>query len=219
MGPSPKWHFVSGLPSGNPKIPKVGTPATLRPIKLSANLQLRCNLKQSCIPSWDLFNGMSHATCTQGNQGDSWLLMVRSQIANLTFDPSFGHNLCLKCPNGSCKSTFDIYVPRNFQWYKEIFNQMGFDPCNCSLKIQESIETPTPKMGDSLGSMNVHSLTLSYTPKNMRCDSWASLLAHTLASLCLGREPKARVTTIGGPKNVVVLYCFLGVSMFELQPW
>jgi hypothetical protein len=94
---------------------------------------------------------MSHATCTQGNQGDSWLWMVRNQIANLTLDPSFGHNLCLKCPNGSCKPTFDIYVPRTFQWYKEIFNQMGFDPCNCSLKIQESIETPTPKMGAHLG--------------------------------------------------------------------
>ncbi len=29
----------------------------------------------------------------------------------------------------------------------------------------------------------------------MRCDSRASLLAHTLASPCLGRKPKARVAT------------------------
>ncbi len=28
-GLTPKCHFVPGLPSGNPKIPKVGTPATL----------------------------------------------------------------------------------------------------------------------------------------------------------------------------------------------
>jgi hypothetical protein len=28
---------------------------------------------------------------------------------------------------------------------------MGFDPCNCFLKIQESIETPTPKVGAHLG--------------------------------------------------------------------
>jgi len=28
---------------------------------------------------------------------------------------------------------------------------MGFDPCNCSLKIRESIDTPTPKMGIQLG--------------------------------------------------------------------
>jgi hypothetical protein len=30
----------------------------------------------------------------------------------------------------------------------------------------------------------------------MRCDSRASLLAHNLASPCLGREPKARIVTI-----------------------
>jgi hypothetical protein len=29
----------------------------------------------------------------------------------------------------------------------------------------------------------------------MRCDSWASLLALTLASPCLGRKPKAKVAT------------------------
>jgi hypothetical protein len=28
---------------------------------------------------------------------------------------------------------------------------MGFDPCNRVLKIQESIETPTPKVGAHLG--------------------------------------------------------------------
>ncbi len=42
-------------------------------------------------------------------------------------------------------------VPSNFQWYKEFFNLMGFDPYNCSLKIQESIGTPTPKMGVHFG--------------------------------------------------------------------
>jgi hypothetical protein len=31
----------------------------------------------------------------------------------------------------------------------------------------------------------------------MKCDSWASLLAHTLASPCLGCEPKAKVATYG----------------------
>jgi len=44
--------------------------------------------------------------------------------------------------------------------------------------------------------VRVHSLILSYTLGNMRCDSWASLLAHTLASPCLGHKPKARVVTI-----------------------
>ncbi len=44
--------------------------------------------------------------------------------------------------------------------------------------------------GSSLGSVRVHSFTLSYTPESMRRDSLASLLAH---NLCLGCEPKARV--------------------------
>jgi hypothetical protein len=43
--------------------------------------------------------------------------------------------------------------------------------------------------------MGVHSLTLSYTPKSIKCDSRASLLACTFASPCLGHEPKARVAT------------------------
>jgi hypothetical protein len=63
------------------------------------------------------------------------------------------------------------------------------------LKVWESIETPTPKNGSSLGSVRVHSLTFSYIFGNMRCDSWASFLAHTLASPCFGHEPKARVVT------------------------
>jgi hypothetical protein len=87
----------------------------------------------------------------QGNWGDSWLLVVGSQTANLTPDPSFGHNLGFKCPNGSCELILKIYVPRYFQQYKELLNPIGFDPYNCSLKILESIGTPTPKVGTHLG--------------------------------------------------------------------
>jgi len=42
--------------------------------------------------------------------------------------------------------------------------------------------------------VRVHSLTLSCTPGSIRFSSWASLLSRTLASPCLGHEPKARVT-------------------------
>jgi hypothetical protein len=94
---------------------------------------------------------MSHATYTQGNRNDSWLLLVESQIANLTPGLSFDHNLCFRCPNGSCEPISDIYVPRVFQWYKERFNPMNFGPFICSLKIWESIRTLTPKVGVPLG--------------------------------------------------------------------
>jgi hypothetical protein len=48
---------------------------------------------------------------------------------------------------------------------------MGFDPYNRSLKIQESIGTPTFKVGSSLENLKVHSLTFFYIPENMKCDS------------------------------------------------
>jgi hypothetical protein len=51
---------------------------------------------------------MSHVTCTQGNPGNSRLLVVRNQIANLTPDPSFGYNLCFKCLNESHEPILDI---------------------------------------------------------------------------------------------------------------
>ncbi len=117
---------------------------------------------------------------------------------------------------------------------------MGFDPCNCSLKIQEFIGTPTPKVGAHLGvwgfipsqcdallaftlgphlrkpspwlraqgqgckpkarvatiwECEVHSLTLSYTPRNMKCDSHVSLLACSFVSFHFGCKPEARVAT------------------------
>jgi hypothetical protein len=74
---------------------------------------------------------------------------------------------------------------------------MGFDPCNRSLKIQESIGTPTPTVGVHLGVCRFNYPTLPYSqpPGSMKCDSWASLLACAFASPYLGREPKARVAT------------------------
>jgi len=89
---------------------------------------------------------MSHATYMQGNWVDSRFLMVRSQIANLTPGPSFGHNLCFKCPNGSCEPILDIKISINFQWYKELLEPLGFDPCNHSLNIRKSTRTPPPKV-------------------------------------------------------------------------
>jgi hypothetical protein len=64
---------------------------------------------------------------------------------------SFGCNLCFKYTNGSCEPILDIFVLRTFQWYKELFNLMTFDPYNRLLKIWESIGTPTLKVGTHLG--------------------------------------------------------------------
>ncbi len=42
---------------------------------------------------------------------------------------------------------------------------MGFNPCNYSLKIQKSTGTLNSQSGNSLGSVRIHSLTLSFTPR------------------------------------------------------
>jgi hypothetical protein len=79
---------------GVPKFSQLGLSQLWGPITLCANLRLKWGLKQSCSPCQELSNGLYHATSTQENWGDSRLLVVGNQIANLTPDPSFGHNLC-----------------------------------------------------------------------------------------------------------------------------
>jgi hypothetical protein len=88
---------------------------------------------------------MWQVTCTQVNQGNSQLLVVRSQIHTLIPSLSFDHNLCFKSSNGTCEPILDIKVLRDFQWYNEPFNPMSFDPYNLSLKIQESIKILIPQ--------------------------------------------------------------------------
>jgi hypothetical protein len=77
--------------------------------------------------------------------------VVGSQTASLTPGLSFDHNLCFRCPNGQCEPILDIYALIAFQWYEEIFKEMGFDPWNYALEIRESIGTPTPMLGVHLG--------------------------------------------------------------------
>ncbi len=188
------------------KFPKLRLPQHWRCITLCANLRFRWSLNQSYGPCQDLSNDMWHTIYIQGNQGDSWLLMVENQI--LILGPFLGHKLCFNYPNGLHKPILDIYVSRDFQWYKKLFNPMGFDPCNRVLKIQESIETPTPKVGAHLGVLRFipwHSPTLPHSREH-ECVSQASLLALTFASPCLGRKPKVKVVTI--LHQVIVLWSF-----------
>jgi hypothetical protein len=181
---------------GVPKFPKLGVLQLCGPITLCANLRLRWGLKQSCSLRQELFNEMWNVTYTQGNWVDSRLLVVGSQIGNLTLDLSFGHNLCFKCPNGSCELILDMYVSIFFQWYKKLFNSMGFDPCNCSLKIWESIGSPTSKVGAHLWVWGFLLSHFPALPRSIRCSSRAPFLSRTLASPCLDRKPKAGVATV-----------------------
>jgi hypothetical protein len=111
-------------------------------ITLCLDLRLWWGLKQTCSSPWDLSNYVSHSTCTHRSRVDSRLLVVGSQIASLTSGFSFCHNLCCKCPNGSCEEILDIYTLIVFQWYKKHPNARCFDPCNRTLKFRESRRTP-----------------------------------------------------------------------------
>jgi len=134
-----------------------------RAITSCSDLWSRWGLKQSCSSCWKLSNGVLHVTCTHKSRVDSWLFMVGSQIGSLTFDLFFCHNLCWRCPNGSCEPILDIYNSIAFRWYKKLFNARCFDVCNRFLKVRESTGTLTPKMGVHLGVW-VFMLTLSHTP-------------------------------------------------------
>jgi hypothetical protein len=83
-----------------------------------------------------------HSTYTHRNRVNSRLLMIGSQIANLTPGPSFDHDLCCRCPNGSCKAILDIYISRPFQRYKKRLDARCFDPYNHVLSLRESRRTP-----------------------------------------------------------------------------
>jgi len=93
---------------GLSKFPKLEVLTLWRPIIFCSDLLLRWDIKQSCSPHQEIFNDMWHATYTHVLQGNSWLLMGGSQIGTLTPNPSFGHNLCFKYSNGSCKPILDI---------------------------------------------------------------------------------------------------------------
>jgi hypothetical protein len=151
---------------------------------LHANLCLRWRLKQSCSPRQKLFNCVSHTTCTQGNRVDFGLLMIGNQIANLTPDLSFGHNLCFKCLNTSCKPILDTYI--SFQWYKKLFNLLGFNPCNRSPNIRESIRTPTPKVEVPLGVWR-------FIPSHFLSLPGFLSLPTTLQALILVTSPRLRL--------------------------
>jgi hypothetical protein len=132
------WDSQGGIP----KLSRFGLMPLCEIITFCSNLRLGWGLKQTCSSCWELSNCVSHSTYMHRGRVDSRLLMVRSQTANLTIGLSFCHNLCYKCPNGSCEPIFDIYTSIGFQCYKEHLNARCFDPYNWTLKFWESRWTP-----------------------------------------------------------------------------
>jgi hypothetical protein len=84
---------------GVPKSCQPGLPRLWSPVTLQVDLGSKYSLKQSCSSRQELSNGMWHVICSQVNRVDSRLFLVGSQIGSSTPGPSFGHNLCFRCPN------------------------------------------------------------------------------------------------------------------------
>jgi hypothetical protein len=136
---------------GSPKIFEIGTPTTLEGHNFLCRPWIEVRFQAKLYPSLRAFQQYVACHLHVSKSGRFLNFSGEESIGSLIPDPSFGHNLCFKYPNGSCKPILNIYVPRDFQWYKEFFNPMNFNLYKCSLKIQESIESPTPKIRIHLG--------------------------------------------------------------------
>jgi hypothetical protein len=89
----PNGLFFQDSQVGVPKLSRVGimglwTATAPRPELGSGRV-----LNQSCSSRWKLSNTMLHSSRQRREGVDSWFLVVGSQTASLTPDPSFAHNL------------------------------------------------------------------------------------------------------------------------------
>ncbi len=137
----PNGSFSRDSQSGVPKLSQFGLLGLWAFITSCSDLRLGWGLKRTCSSPRELSNGVLHSTYTHRDRVDSWLLVVGSQTSNLTPNLSFDHNLCYKCPNGSCKAILDIFTSKPFQWYKKHLKARCFDPCTWALNFRESRRT------------------------------------------------------------------------------
>jgi hypothetical protein len=174
-------------------------------------------LNQYCSPCWDLSNDVSHSPSARQVQVGSRLLVVGSQTANLTPGPSFAHNLGCRCPNDQCKTIFDIYASRTFQWHQEHPNARCFEPCCRTLNIRESLRTPSPQLWECWASRphlaNVglrHDRLLWY---NGFVNRLQSLLFKFINILMTSTKSNSHTTTISNVLNLSrTSYVVLGSS-------
>jgi hypothetical protein len=115
---SPKLHpngsFSQDSQVRVPKLSRVGVPGLWTAIAPRPELGSGRGLNQSCSSCQELSNAVLHSLRRRREEVDSRLLVVGSQIDNLTPGPSFSHNLGCKCPNGQCEAILDIYTSRAF---------------------------------------------------------------------------------------------------------
>jgi hypothetical protein len=98
-----------------PETVLAGVPGLWKLISPDYQVRLERGLNQCYSSPQELSNSMLHSRCRRREGVNSRLLVVGSQIASLTFGPSFAHNLGCRCPNGQCEASLDIYTSKPFQ--------------------------------------------------------------------------------------------------------
>jgi hypothetical protein len=142
----PNGHFVPGLPGlprGSPEIAHFGDSRDFEASYLSEQTSDGLAVWSKVVGLVETFPTVCRTFfCSQVFWVDSRLLVVGTQNwrtpGSSTPGPSFGHNLCFRCPNEQCEPIFDIYTSRPFHWYKGSNKPLSFDPLKRSLKFQES---------------------------------------------------------------------------------
>jgi hypothetical protein len=129
--------FIPGTPKEVTKLSRFGLLGLWELITPGSDLWLGWGLKQTCSSPQVLSNGVSHSTYTHRDWVDSWLFVVRSQIASLTLVPSFDQNLCYKCPNGWCEAIFNSI--KNTSRQVVLTSTIEFWSC----KSPEGLQVPT----------------------------------------------------------------------------
>jgi hypothetical protein len=172
----PNGTFSRHSQSGVSKLSQFGLPGLWVFITSRSDLWLGWGLKQTCSSPQKLSNCVLHSNCTRQDWVDSRLLVVGSQTTSLTPSLSFDHNLCCRCPNGSCEAILDIYISGPFQRYKEHLDARCFDPCNHVLSFWESRRTPKshfrecewrPHTSLKVGLRHMSSKLISYLLSNL----------------------------------------------------
>ncbi len=110
--------------------------------------------------------------------------------------PFIWPQLMFKLPKWVMRAHFRHPSSKRFSMKQKTFQFNGFWPLKLFFEDSKVHRDSNSQSGSSLGSVEVHSLTFSHTLGSMKCDSWASFLAHTFASPCLGREPKTTAVTL-----------------------
>ncbi len=100
-----------------PEIVPIGVSGLWELITPDCEVWSQWGLNQTFSPRRDLSKDVSQPQIGCREEVDSRLLVVGSQIANLTPGPSFAHNLGCRRPNGQWETIFDIYASRPFQWH------------------------------------------------------------------------------------------------------